>query len=372
MKKRAVPLLLLVALLCLCRAAAAGGDAGDPLVSLDYLTNVFTDKALAAAQNRLDQSGGDVYARAESGWRSAVGAEYGGDFSHAATWQETRLKRGDVLMIPSGAQVLLLAGAAQANVSSGALVDATSGVELSSEAALGVRHRCIAAEDSTVQIIVTSRTAVIDHCGAWRVEVSGNTPDYNAMARALRSLSLFCGSDTGYGEGFDLETAPNRIQALVMLIRLLGEEDEALACTASVPFNDVSASYWGHPYIAYAYEKGYTNGVEGNRFAPGRAASAGMFVEFVLRALGYSNTAQTDVSTATLRALAAEVITGGEKTALDTNEFLRADVVYLSWYALNVPMQGEAAALHQKLEAAGVFTDSAYRDALVSVASARL
>ena len=42
-------------------------------------------------------------------------------------------------------------------------------------------------------------------------------------------MHLFQGSYTGYGQGFDLEAAPTRLQALIMFIRVLGEESEALA-----------------------------------------------------------------------------------------------------------------------------------------------
>lgn len=38
-----------------------------------------------------------------------------------------------------------------------------------------------------------------------------------------------------------------------MLIRLLGEESEALSCTAYQPFTDVPD--WALPYAAYAYSK---------------------------------------------------------------------------------------------------------------------
>lgn len=38
-----------------------------------------------------------------------------------------------------------------------------------------------------------------------------------------------------------------------MLIRLLGEESEALTCTAYQPFTDVPD--WALPYAAYAYSK---------------------------------------------------------------------------------------------------------------------
>ena len=374
MKKRAALLsVLLSAALLLGYASAAGGDAGDPLVSLEYLRGIFLPKAETAAQEKLDASGKTVYEAAETSWRAAVaGAEAAVGSERANTWTEAQLKQGDVLSGLTGMQVTVLAGDVHAQLSSGVIVDVTDGTELMSGAALTARHRYMVAEDTTALFVVSSRTAVVDYCGDYRFALSASAPDYSAMAAALKTLSLFKGTDTGYGGGFDLEVAPTRIQALIMLIRLLGEEEAALACTSPAPFKDISADYWGRPYIAYAYERGYTNGVEDNKFAPDRGANEGMYVEFVLRALGYSDTTQTDVSTAADRALSAGVLTVGECAALRSNDFLRADVVYLSWYALGARLPGGGLTLHEKLEAAGVFAAGAYERASTLVTSPRL
>lgn len=374
MKKRSVLLsVMLAAALLLGYASAAGGDAGDPLISLEYLRSVFLPRAEAAVQEKLDASGAVVYETAETKWRGAVAAaEAAVGSERAGVWTEARLKQGDVLSGLTGMQAAVLAGDVRAHFSSGAVVDVTDGTELMSGDALKARHRYMVAEDTVALFTVSSRTAVVDYCGDYRFALSASAPDYSAMASALKTLSLFKGTDTGYGGGFDLEEVPTRIQALIMLIRLLGEEDEALACTASAPFKDIAAGYWGRPYIAYAYEKGYTNGVEGGNFAPDRSASEGMYVEFVLRALGYSDTEQTDVSTAADRALSAGVLTAGERAALRANDFLRADIAYLSWYALGAPLPGGDLTLHEKLEAAGVFPAGAYERAGALVTSARL
>lgn len=369
MKKRTLLIILLVAALLL-GTAAAGGDADNPLVSLDYLQSIFAPKAEKAAQDKLDASGSAAYNAAESRWRAAVSAteaSLGGEVS--GEWLETRVKGGDVLMAPTGSQFTLLAGEVMASFSAGAIVDATDGTELASAAALLPRHRYLVAEDGTALFAVTSRTAVILYNGG-TLSRSGNAPDYNAMATALKSLSLFRGTGSGYGEGFDLEQTPTRIQALVMLVRMLGEEDAALSSSAAHPFRDIPA--WADRYVAYAYERGYTNGVSATQFAPDMPTNAGMYVEFVLRALGYSDTTQADVSTAADRALAANVITAGEHMALLSNDFLRADVAYLSWYALSVPIPGSLQTLHEKLEAAGVFTARAYADASALITTPRL
>lgn len=370
MKKHTLLLTILLAGALLLTAAAAGGSADDPLISLDYLQNVFAPKAEKAVQEKIDASGKTVYDDAEAKWRAAVEAteaSLGGE--SAGRWIEARVKGGDVIMAPTGSQFTLLAGEAMASFSAGAIVDATDGTELASAAALLPRHRYLVAEDGTALFAVTSRTAVILYSGG-TLSPSGNAPDYNAMAAALRELNLFRGTGSGYGEGFDLEQAPTRVQALVMLIRLLGEEDAALRSTAVHPFRDVPA--WADRYVAYAFERGYTNGVSATAFAPNLNASAGMYVEFVLRALGYSSTAQTDVSTAAERALGIGVITVGEKALLDSNEFLRADVVYLSWYALEATLPGGMGTLREKLEGAGVFTEAAYQNAGALVRTERV
>ena len=77
-----------------------------------------------------------------------------------------------------------------------------------------------------------------------------------------------------------------------MFLRLIGEEGAALSSTAANPFADTPA--WCDRYVAYAYEKGYTKGnnisAGGQRyFGPDAQLSAGEYMTFLLRALGYSD-----------------------------------------------------------------------------------
>lgn len=354
---------LLIALLFVGYAAATGGDSGDPLISLSYLQNVFAPSALRTAEQRLDDSDRRI--------TDAVLAPAGGSSApvQGSAWAQRRYKQGDVITGYTGMQLLPLAGEVSVQYAAGCAVDATDGVELASGKTLRCNHRCLVAEDSTVQFTVVSKTAVIAAGGAYRL-TSSSAPDCNAMASALKALSLFRGTGVGIGEGFELEKAPTRAEALVMLIRLLGEENAALACTAPQPFGDVPD--WAARYVAYAFEQGYSNGVGGGQFGTTMAASATMYVEFILRALGYSSTAQTDISDALSRARAAGILTDGEQAYLQRTAFLRADVVYLSYYALESPLSDADRTLQQKLSSAGVFTAEAYRAARTLVTSARI
>ena len=62
----------------------------------------------------------------------------------------------------------------------------------------------------------------------------------------------------------------------------------------------------------------------------------------------------------------------GERAAFSSGAFLRADVVYLSYYALDVPISGTAQTLGDKLAQRGVFTPSELFQARHFVTSARL
>lgn len=371
MKKRTLFFILAVACTLLIGSAlAAGGDAGDPLISLSFLNKTFTASVDESAAEALDRSDKALSDGATAQWQkilAAAEASVGTDYT--ATFQESRLKQDDILSGPTGLQVMLLAGSMKVEFSSGAVVDVTTGKELSSGASLSANHRYLVAEDTAALFSVTSKTAVVDYCGSYSLASSAKT-DYNAMAEALKTLHLFRGSDTGYGQGFDLERTPTRTEVLVMLIRLLGEEDAALACTDTHPFHDVDP--WAAPYVAYAYEKGYSNGVGSNEFGSTMSANVQMYTEFILRALGYSSTAQTDISDALARAQSCGAITAGERAAFSSGAFLRADVVYLSYYALDVPISGAQQTLGDKLAQRGVFTPSEFFRARHLVTSARL
>ena len=367
------PIALLASLLAVTvlatAAAAAGGDSSDPLISLNYLQAIFTAKANSSIDASLDKTGQTAYTQAETVLRSTVAAaEANVGAQRADVFTEARLKQGDMLSGPTGLQVIVLAGNVNVQFSSGAVIDVTTGSEVSSGASLAENHRYLVAEDTTALFAVTGKTAVLSYCGLYSLSPAPSV-DYPAMAAALKTISLFRGSDTGYGEGFDLEKAPTRIEALIMLIRLLGEESEALTCTAYQPFADVPD--WAEPYAAYAYAKGYTNGVEPTMFGTTMSASAEMYTEFLLRALRYSSTAQTDISNAPERAYFAGVLTSGEVSALRASAFLRADVVYLSYYALETNVNG-GGTLSDMLIARGVFSDAAYRASRAMVTSARI
>lgn len=266
---------------------------------------------------------------------------------------------------------MLLAGSGKVVYDVGTVVDVTTGSTVNSGDALVANHRYMVAEDTSAAFSVTSKTAVIDYLGEYAF-VYSDAVDYNAMASALKMLHLFKGSFTGFGEGFDLELAPTRLQALIMFIRVLGEEEAALSWSGTQPFKDIHAGTQAFQYVGYAYEKGYTNGYNATQFKPGNPVNANQYTEFVLRAMGYSSAENTNLEDTMARAEAAGVLTSGETALLRAEKFLRADLVYISYYALEAELPDSRDTLADLLMDKGVFERRDWRNAENMVPSGRL
>ncbi len=171
-------------------------------------------------------------------------------------------------------------------------------------------------------------------------------------ADKLNLLGLFKGTDAGY----QLEQPSTRIQGIVMLIRLLGKENEALNETRSEPFNDVG---WGKEYTSYAYNTGLTKGTGADTFTPNKQIKTIEYVTFLLRALGYSEEAG-DFTWGTQLSLAHQLgmVNLLAVQHMSNMDLDRGDMVDLSYAALTCAMKTGGKTLAEKLVFEGVFSRS--------------
>lgn len=196
-------------------------------------------------------------------------------------------------------------------------------------------------------------TAVI----AALLTVSAFASDYDHCADALHDLGLFSGTDAGY----ELDRAPNRAETAVMLVRMLGQEQNARQLTYSAPFTDVPQ--WAQPYVQYLYDNGLASGASANIFGSGELCTAQQYTAFLLRALGYSDKAGGDFTY-------MNALEFGQRIGLvdafncNTDNFLRDNVVAMSYTALaTAPKSGEADLL-TKLVNTGAVKDAKGYDKL--------
>lgn len=166
----------------------------------------------------------------------------------------------------------------------------------------------------------------------------------------LTALGMIRGGDSG----MELDRAPTRAEALVMLLRLLGLEQEAASYTGTSGLTDVRGT-WAEKYIAYAENAGLVRGA-GGRFNGDSAASVRDYLTFMLRALGYAE--GRDFTWNDSIAFADKIgLTHGEYKP--SSPFKREDMALISYTALTLNKAGTDAPLIAALYQAGAVSYAA-------------
>lgn len=187
------------------------------------------------------------------------------------------------------------------------------------------------------------KSMVVGSLAAAILASGASAADFTSSADVLKELGLFNGSEAGY----ELDRAPDRAEAATMLVRLLGKEAEAKtyyeANAAKFPFTDMDNGYaWAKPYVAWLQSQGLTSGASATTFEPGSKCTAQQYTTFLMRALGYSDANGGDFTYANAIDFATEkgVV---DAFNLDEDNFLRDEVVAMSYTALSAaPKSGEA------------------------------
>lgn len=171
--------------------------------------------------------------------------------------------------------------------------------------------------------------------------IAYNEAQAQDKAEALNALSLFKGTD----KGFELDRDMTRMEALIMMIRLTGNEYAAMYSEATHPFTDAPTWEGAQGYVAYAYENGLIAGTSATTLDPNGKASTQMFMTLVLRALGYEDTDKTIWENWKDLSKSAGIFTDD----VSENSFLRGDMVSVSYAALSAKMQKEDMTLTESL-----------------------
>lgn len=169
--------------------------------------------------------------------------------------------------------------------------------------------------------------------------------NYTHCADYLNELGMLQGGTSGY----ELDREPTRAEAATMLVRLLGKEEEALATTYAAPFTDVPE--WAQPYVGWLYNNGMTTGVTATTYEPSITCTAQMYATFCMRALGYYESMGDFTYDQALNFAYEKGVVNDENCRVDN--FLRDDLVAISYTVLSTPTKYGAASLLQELCDAG-------------------
>ena len=363
MVRRAKSIVLLVALVASLAfaAMASGGTSADPLVSKSFVDGTFFDnvisdvktkvasavssfksKYVTAAQKAAEISSlGDRVAASMSGTVLEKLQSKGKYLYSTGRMTSKSFSSGDVI---SGRQgMIFMVRSGYARCTSGKVIDITKGSENSSPCGIGNYTKYMFPETGgSIEIITKDAEILID--GIY--SVSSYKPKYTNEAYALKRLGLVRGA----ANGMELYRGNTRAESITMLIRLLGEEESALAKEHQHPFTDVDA--WAKRYVGYAYKMGYTKGVSDT-------------MTFILRSLGYSEEAgDFRYASAIDDAVRLGVIPQSTASELYSSEFRRDHVMHISYLVMSAKVKGSNQTLLARLVANGAVDASAANEFL--------
>lgn len=148
---------------------------------------------------------------------------------------------------------------------------------------------------------------------------------------------------------FALKEKVTRAQGAVMMVRLLGKEEEARNSNYLHPFTDVPS--YASPYVGYCYKHGLTSGVSKNAYGTTQDMTVEQYVTFVLRALGYSDSkGDFTLPTSIQKATEISLLSTNEANKLKSSSpFMRNDMVLISYNALVTRLKNQDQTLVKKL-----------------------
>ena len=365
--------ILLVASL-LIAATATGGTPSDPLVSKSYVDLKFFDSMISEIETRVDSAVTSFKNKYIEKASDAVKIPYNDEIYADALADEVldslqsegrylystssaKLKKfisGDVI---SGRQgMIFTVKSGYVRCTSGKVINITKGIEASSPCGIGNNTKYMFPENGgSIEIITKDADVLID--GVY--SVSSYKLKYSDEAYALKKLGLVRGA----ANGMELYRGNTRAESITMLIRLLGEEENALMAEHYHPFTDVDA--WAQRYVGYAYRMGYTKGVSNTRYGGSEMTTSIQYMTFISRSLGYSEEAgDFKYASAIEDAVRLGVIPQSTASELYSSEFRRDHVMHISYLAMSAKVKGSNRTLLSKLVANGAVDGDAANEFL--------
>lgn len=363
-----ISLLTALCLFCSSAASAAPGMTDDPVVTMRYLQDEYLPsikaKAEAAVAKRMSSfveqarnlSGTTGSSSLPSNEQALIRKIVSRINLRSGSFTPVTLKAGSVLTLGQGASVQITSG--NASHGGGTLVDATIGRDIASQGALSARHKYFSLSVETKVKIASDTSLLVS--GTFRI-----TPPYEPMYKDLCDALVTMHVINTY----ELERITPRIEMFVIFVSIMGVKRDAYSYTGTHPFKDVPE--WGQAYVAYLYNNGHTSGTSNTTFSPNDTGSVQQMCFIMLKALGYKNNVDITYENAVSDAIRLGLFTKREMEILQTEEFTRDTMMYMTYYSLFATYKDSTERVIDRLISNGQIKAEYAAEALVSVKRTR-
>ncbi|GHV07961.1 hypothetical protein FACS1894217_09670 [Clostridia bacterium] len=320
-KRAAIAAAVTAAVIGLCvfawGAGQTPGTSGDPVVTLDWMTNVLAPDIQNQGQSKIAAGFDPLY----SGMKTKVKAARLSAAARTAGFLPIDKIAAKITLKQSNSPVAFTVGQTVTIQPGGTIVLLSGGARGSDGTSLKPYTKLFLPDGGKFTLTAAGDAQI---AGLFSVE-QPYKPRYTAMADALKALGMFQGT----GNGYELDKVSYRVDAIVMLCRMMGKEKEALAYTGSHPFTDVPS--WATRYVAYAYSKGWAQGQGGTTFGSNNLINAGDYLTLTLRSMGYSSDKDFNWARSIEFAQTIKLLTASEAATITNTSFRRDYMAMVSY-----------------------------------------
>ena len=161
---------------------------------------------------------------------------------------------------------------------------------------------------------------------------------YKEAVDVMTAIGVIDGMDDG---SFDPNGTLTREQAAALICRMmLGKDGAEKLNTTYAPFDDVAATRWSAPYIAYCVEQGYIVGESTTTFNPTGKLTGHAFAKLLLCVLGYDPIIETYTGASWAVNVATDAVSAGIAVdgLLMGNEISREEAAQMAFQTLTATM----------------------------------
>ncbi|HYE82829.1 MAG TPA: Ig-like domain-containing protein [Clostridia bacterium] len=189
------------------------------------------------------------------------------------------------------------------------------------------------------------------------------TATIGADAEALKALGVLQGENTSGVTPEYLAKETTRMQAAIMLLRLKGLEEEAMAYTGTDNFADANTMTWKEGKAIMAYLKANPQvgfeGADGGKFEPFTTITAQQYYKVMLVALGYKQTSANVAGDFEWKDVIAFAASKGLVKVADAAKFTNNDVAVATIEALKINVKDTTTTLATSMVDAGMINKDA-------------
>lgn len=272
MKRFIATILVLAMVACGGIAIAAGGGAGDPLISLSYLIETVKSSVIDKTEARTQEKVGDTIQGYINRLENAATFQ-SSDMSHTPQFTEVVLGESVRLELGQFACYMPTGGKQVLRVSEGDVIDISTGELVADGTMLTLNHKYFAAENAVAGVVSYSAEALGFIDGYYDIGEGTDFVDndmFYDMFGHWGSEYVYELYNMGVVNGVDDHRfSPNTTVTRGMLVTILGRVygiDTDL--WAESGFTDVEIDKWYGPYVAWAQDTGIVEGYEDGTFKP--------------------------------------------------------------------------------------------------------